>query len=251
MRNVTIIGCGWLGEKLADVLRDRYCIFTTTTSISRYDKLNSKGYNPALVSFPQETTSHNMQLSQLTATDILIITVPFPQKESESHLAAKLNSLSSFIGNFSGQMFMMSSTSVYPDQPKDFHESDRTPESVNYERGMRDRYPQVNILRLGGLMGAERLLKNYTVSEVHLPVNHIHYSDVCAVVERMIDLQITSEVFNVVAPLHPSKQEVLMAQENKQMAGYSDACGRKISPAKLIRELDFRFRYPDPRKFHL
>jgi len=121
---------------------------------------------------------------------------------------------------------------------------------VESESFILEKFPQANILRLGGLMGGERLLKNYNISNLDQLVNHIHYADICSVIEKMLERHSESKVYNVVAPVHPNKEEVINAQKGLPYSGTRTDTGRIISPEKLISELDFQFQYPDPRYFH-
>ncbi len=253
MQKIGIIGCGWLGLRLAKYLSKRFEIFTTTTSNDKKEQLLAKGLTPTIVSFtdyqlPEKIEKWNI----ISDLDIVIITVPFSEKTCcVSSLYNRVQNLHSFIGDFKGQLFFMSSTGVYPDFEKEFSEEDLSSDSISGERMIKGKYPQVNILRLSGLMGDERLLCNYGVSNLDFAVNHIHYVDVCFIIEKMIELDSQSKVYNVVAPFHPSKAEVVNAQKN---IPYSQECkpkGKEISSAKLVSELDFTFQYSDPRYFHL
>ncbi len=253
MRKIGIIGCGWLGSRLAKHLSERFEIFTTTTSNDKYEQLFAKGLNPIIVSFtdyqlPEKIKNWNI----ISDLDVVIITVPFSEKTCcVSSLYNRVQNLHSFIRDFKGQLFFMSSTGVYPDFEKEFSEEDLSSDSVSGERMIKGKYPQTNILRLSGLMGNDRLLCNYGVSNLDFAVNHIHYIDVCYIIEKMIAVNSQSKVYNAVAPFHPSKAEVVNAQKN---ISYSQECkpkGKRISSAKLVSELDFVFQYPDPRYFHL
>jgi pyrroline-5-carboxylate reductase len=52
MKKLGIIGCGWLGNHIAERLSNQYEIFATTTSESKIEELQLKGYHPTLVDFP-------------------------------------------------------------------------------------------------------------------------------------------------------------------------------------------------------
>ena len=82
-------------------------------------------------------------------------------------------------------------------------------------------------------------------------MNHIHYADICSAFEKMLENKSESKVYNVVAPIHPSKEEVINSQKGLPYSGERTTNGRTISPEKLIQELGFEFEYPDPRYFHL
>ena len=250
---IGIVGCGWLGERIIESIGGEYSIRTTTTSQEKFELLSTKGFNPTLVSFSDVISLPGPQLwNEVPDLDVVVITVPFPNKNTSfSAQSAMIANLVSFLGDFKGQMFFMSSTSVYPDSPMEFTEADLPPDDVVNERLIRRAYPHVNILRLAGLMGGNRLLSNYRVSNLELPVNHVHYEDVCGVIKRMIVLHSASQIYNVVAPMHPAKAEVIAPQTNTSSLGHISTKGRTISCQKLVSELDYQFRYPDPRLFHL
>lgn len=252
MKKIGIIGCGWLGGHIAERLSGQYEIFVTTTSPSKIEDLTSKGYHTTLVDFPNDLSETITEWEVAPQLDAVIITVPFAGvRGAEIPLQEKAQNLLTFLGDYKGQLFLMSSTGVYPETEKEFTEDDRSADEVPSESVIKNIFPHVNILRLAGLMGDQRLLKNYNISNLDLLVNHIHYADICSVVEKMLNNQSQSKVYNVVAPVHPNKEEIINAQKDLPYSGERTTKGRTISPAKLIAELDFEFEYPDPRYFHL
>lgn len=251
MKKLGIIGCGWLGNHIAEHLSDRYEIYTTTTTESKLESFRAKGYHATLVKFPDEADAKMEVWEIAPELDALIIAVPFSGlRGSKIPMTGKRQNLLRFIGDFKGQVFYTSSTGVYPDTEKEFTEDDLPATEMESENFILEKFPQANILRLGGLMGGERLLKNYNISNLDQLVNHIHYADICSVIEKMLDKHSESKVYNVVAPVHPDKEEVINAQKGLPYTGTRTDKGRIISPEKLISELDFTFQYPDPRYFH-
>lgn len=252
MKKIGIIGCGWLGNHIAERLSNQYEIFATTTTESKVEDLQSKGYHTTLVSFPNELDPEMKEWDAAKKLDAIIISVPFSGiRGAQIPMNDKRKNLLNFLGDFKGQLFLTSSTGVYPETEKDFTEDDKPAQEVESESFILDKFPQTNILRLAGLMGDQRLLKNYNISNIDQLVNHIHYSDICSVVDKMLDNHSESKVYNVVAPIHPNKEEVINAQKDLPYKGTRTTVGRTISPNKLIEELDFEFQYPDPRYFHL
>lgn len=252
MKKLGIIGCGWLGNHIAERLSNQYEIFVTTTTESKVEDLQSKGYHTTVVSFPNELNPEMKEWDAVKKLDAIIISVPFSGiRGAQIPMNDKRENLLNFLGNFKGQLFLTSSTGVYPETEKYFTEDDKPAQEVESESFILDKFPQTNILRLAGLMGDQRLLKNYNISNIDQLVNHIHYSDICSVVEKMLDNHSESKVYNVVAPIHPNKEEVINAQKDLPYSGERTDVGRTISPNKLIEELDFEFQYPDPRYFHL
>lgn len=253
MKKIGIIGYGWLGERIANSMSGKYSIYATTTTREKADQLNIKGLSAIVASFPDyqfpEPISRWDALEEL---DVLIITIPISGKSCcVSSLYNRIQNLSGFIGDFKGQMFLTSSTGVYPDLSKNFTEEDVPVEQVSGERMMKNKYPQINILRLGGLMGDNRLLKNYNVSNPDHVVNHIHYADIAGVISKMIDQKSLSKLYNVTAPIHPVKSQVINAQKNiEDSVEISEMKGKTILSSKLMEELEYVFQHPDPRTFH-
>ncbi len=253
MKNIGIIGYGWLGERIASSLSGKYSISATTTTDKKRDDINSKGIHAVLASFPDyQLTEPYSRWSEIKDMDVLIITIPVSEKSCcVSSLYNRIQNLSAFIGDFKGQMFLMSSTGVYPDLPKEFTEEDMPLEKVSGERMLRNKYPQLNILRLGGLMGDNRLLKNYNVSNPDHAVNHIHYIDISGIISEMIEQNTESKLYNVTAPIHPAKSQVINAQKNIPDDEEFEVKGKKVMSSKLVSELHYTFQYPDPKTFHL
>ena len=252
MKKLGIIGCGWLGNHIAERVSDQYEIFATTTTSSKVEDLNSKGYLTTLISFADELNSDMKQWEAAADLDAIIISVPFSGiRGAKISMTERRKNLLRFVGDYKGQVFFTSSTGVYPQTDKEFKEEDQPAVEVESESFILQQLPQTNILRLAGLMGDQRLLKNYNISDLDQLVNHIHYADICSVIEKMLDKHSESKVYNVVAPIHPNKEEVINAQKDLPYDGERTTVGRTVSPEKLIKDLDFEFQYPDPRYFHL
>lgn len=252
MKKAGIIGCGWLGSRIAEVLSKNFEIYTTITTSDKAEPLISKGFHPYVINFPDYLLAEkHPQWQMMNDIDVLIITIPLSGKSCcASSLYNRIQNLFSFIGDYSGQIFLMSSTGVYPDLNEEFVEEDLSSNDVPAERMIKAQYPRVNILRLAGLMGDDRFLSKYKVSNLNFFVNHIHYIDICSVIEKMINLQSQSKIYNVVAPFHPTKSEVISIQKNTPYLEEYEPEGKRISSSKLVHELNFEFTYKDPQYFH-
>ncbi|MDH6250327.1 nucleoside-diphosphate-sugar epimerase [Chryseobacterium sp. H1D6B] len=253
MKKIGIIGCGWLGSRIAEKLSGQFEIYVTTTSEHKLEQFQKKGFHPMIADFNDAQSIEFLSPWKAIADlDTVIITVPFStKKDNEDEVLKRAANLVSFMHGFQGQIFLMSSTGVYPDFEKDFSEDDLSSDHAAGERVIKNAFPKTNILRLAGLMGDDRVLSKYTISNLDVRVNHIHYADICSVIEKMMERQLHSKLYNLAAPMHPQKGEVISAQKNIPYFSKMEYGGRTISSEKLISELDFDFKFPDPRYFHI
>src|SRR6218665_1539303 len=151
MKNLGIIGFGWLGNHIAERVSDRYDIFATTTTPAKAQDLNTKGYNATLVNFPDELDPEMKPWEVSKDLDAIIISVPFSGlRGAQIPMNDKRQNLLNFLGDYKGQLFLLSSTGVYPEIDKDFIEDDKPAQEVESENFILEQFPQTNILRLAG-----------------------------------------------------------------------------------------------------
>lgn len=251
---IGIVGCGWLGMHLAKHLDANYQLYTTTTSEQKNADLIAKGYTSVVKRFEDYIDLESPSWSVLNTLDAIIITVPFAKRENSVTLKNRFENICSFIGDFNKQLFLMSTIGIYPETEMDMFENSLTNEELNptllsVEQLVKSKFPQVNILRLGGLMGGSRLLKNYNVAPSQQIVNHVHYEDICLILEKMIAEKINAKTYNVVAPLHPTKSDVLAYQKGETQTLRSEKFGRIIRSDLVQQELNYTFTHADPRMF--
>jgi hypothetical protein len=244
MKTLGIIGCGWLGTRIGDFLQGEYQILTTTRS--KEVELQNKGFEVVKADFTSDIALN----VKVNSADALIISTNFPKEDSEFWL----NNLTKFIGDFAKPIFLCSSTGIYADVEgvidEDF--SDLNLSILSIETTLKASYPQLNILRLGGLMGDERYLSKWFL-ERPLPkpgarINYIHYEDIRRIVKQLLDSEVSGKTYNVVAPQHPRKSEVYEAQTGITVP-FGTEYNRIISSEKLIKEIGYTFVYPNPSEF--
>lgn len=250
---VGIIGCGWLGYRLAQHLKDTFEIHATVTTESKIELLRNDGFHPEVVNFESNDRRTDWNAwHKLSSIDHIIITVPlFSKRINANVLHTRIRNLSSFISQFKGTLILMSSIGVYQSFSGEVTEEMLPAENCAGEKEIKELFSEVNILRLGGLMGDDRLLSNYKVTEMDAKVNHIHFYDICRVVQLLIENAAKSRVYNVVAPRHPSKQEVINSQQELISVSSQTQDSKVVLSQKIIHELGYDFLYPDPRYFHL
>ena len=190
MKKKGIIGCGWLGFRMAKHFAPKNKIFATTTSDDKIKILSEQGFQPFKIDFDaDESTELNEDWLNL---DVIIITIPFSKSVDFEVLKKRFENLSSFIKNFEKPIFLTSSIVIYPQIEREITENNLDESLLNsnifgIENLMKKNFLQINILRLGGLMGDDRYLSKYKIKEPQQIVNHIHFEDISRVVEKMID----------------------------------------------------------------
>lgn len=245
MIHIGIIGLGWLGTRLADAINDDAKIYTTTRNIATQQHHITLGYHSTLVDFDTANTTETWDI--LKQLDTIIITIPLPTHKDN---ILRINNILSFIKEFKGQIICCSSTGIYPNEAKTFVENDVNPLNVATESPFVQHFPQSNILRLGGLMGYDRYLSKYNITQgLDEPVNHVHINDVIGITKLLITQQTKEVILNVVAPLHPTKSEVLARERGEILIKSTNYSGRIINSDLLIKKLTYSFIHPNPLYF--
>lgn len=213
------------------------------------------GYHAEVIQFwDHEKFKEFKPWNSLKDLDVIIITVPFSKRTSLGLLQNRFENLSLFIDGFKKQLFLMSSIGVYPQIEMEISEKTLEKKYLNpsilfVEELVKEKFSQVNILRLGGLMGGSRIFSNYKISNPNQIVNHIHYEDICLIIERMIEKNSNSKTYNIVAPLHPTKQAIINYQNGIKEVLDTQKHGRKVLSKLSEDELNYQYIHPDPRKF--
>jgi len=113
------------------------------------------------------------------------------------------------------------------------------------------------VLRLGGLMGYDRIAGKYTAGKVltsDARTNYVHRDDVVGIIESIIVQDVRDEIFDVVAPLQCTKKEIF--SKNAEAFGFEkteflsgDEVGKVLAPTKLCEHLGYTFLKKDVKTF--
>lgn len=218
-KKLSILGCGWVGKAVQEKLSPTYDVICLSKNIE--ENIKNRAY----------------------ITDVLLIAIP-PRGDYIEVLEKTLGLLPTHT-----QIVHLSSISFYDKKPLVVEADLLVQKCAN---------PWV-ILRLGGLMGYDRIAGKYSAGKV-VPfdgnTNYIHRDDVVGVIERIIELHVTNEIFDVVAPKQSSKK-VIYAQ-NSQQFGFEKSCfeggfreGKRLSSAQVCDRLGYQFIYSDVLKFYI
>lgn len=263
---IAIAGCGWVGFPLGYSLsKDNFLVKGSVRHDSKIMDLKNSGIHPYLMDLPNEP---NEQF--FNDNDILIISIPAGTKSGKGDLY--IDSIKEIVKQTNrhspeiSQVILLSSIGVYPNEEGTWTEessfelkAEKQQIIRTAEKLIQENFSNSLILRLGGLMGYDRYLAKYYMRKEKIdidqtPVNYVHRDDVVKVITKGIK-EDQSGIYNVVAPEHPGKYEVLKNSAHSNSINLPSPSekltpeNRMISGEKLIKEWNYRFKYPDPNKF--
>lgn len=269
---ISLLGCGWLGLPLANkLIAEGYAVRGSTTTPEKIPLLAEAGIEPYLIKLKPLPDG---DLDGLLQADILIVDIPpkaglLGDEFHSEQIKAIIHGLQNTPVKW---VIYISSTSVYPECNRLVVEEDRIADEGNVgdlgnhpllaaERLIEQLSPErkTTILRCAGLMGYNRIPGKYvtgrTVDSGAVPVNYIHRDDAVEIIAAVIAAELTG-VFNVVAPLHPTRKLVYQkscADFGYTMPSFVDPAVaipfKIVSGAKLAKALNYSFSYPDPLQF--
>lgn len=265
--DILIIGCGWVGTFTAtELLNEGNQIWGTTTTPEKHGVLKAIGISPLIVDFdnPKKPVEVPRELMNHTF-DVVIISVPITHKDSRDEVDTRFNALLAFLKPLSfKQAFFFGSVGIYPKvstiiTEDTFPDEELEPKLLKGETMLRAKYPQINLLRLGGLFGLERVMAKYFVGKVceigYQTANFVHVEDIHGIIKAMISRGSQGKTYNVVSPEHPLKKDVIVASAKKHGYGLpvefstADKTAKMVSPDRVMSDLGYQFAYPSPLEF--
>ncbi|MFN3403239.1 MAG: SDR family NAD(P)-dependent oxidoreductase [Cytophagaceae bacterium] len=263
---ISILGCGWLGLPLAKKLVNQgYLVKGSSTSETKLTILQEWNIKPYLIKFKPDIDG---SADFFDAATLIVSIPPSLRNNSGEYFIQQVLNLANCISFSSiSNVIYTSSTSIYPELNREMHEDDITsvessasPFLYRAEEIFSSLENQnVTILRLGGLTGYDRLLVKYFAGKKGLTngnekINLLHRDDAIDVLINFISSPEKSGIYNVVSPAHPTKSEFYTFLAKKygleQPEFIENASPWKtISASKLIKELNFKFKFPDPFQF--
>lgn len=225
-KKIGVIGCGWLGKPLSHELAKTF----------------------EVECFSRETTTESSPFWQ---SDTIIIAI----NTKDDYLATlqKIADLAKPTCN----IILMSSISVYREFDIEVDEKSVITE-ISLQKEAEDLMLNLRqsllILRLGGLMGEDRVAGKWKKVSTFSDglVNYIHRDDVINVTKKMIEKDITRGIYNLVAPEHPLRSEVHKKNSKEfslTLGTFEGMTKRKVLSDALVKKLDYTFKYPNPLGF--
>lgn len=222
MKKISILGCGWLGLPLAkSLVAQGFSVKGSTTSEAKLAVLESAHIQAYSIRLTENEVMGNIN-SFLSESEILIIDIPPKLRgDGAENFVAKIATLIPFIAESTvNHVVFISSTSVYADDNTIVSENSQPEPDTESGRQLlaTEKLLQANtnfkttIIRFGGLIGKNRHPIHFLAGRKNLenpeaPINLIHQNDCIGIIEAVIAQNVKGEVFNAVAPYHPSRKE--------------------------------------------
>ena len=257
MKKISILGCGWLGLPLAKsiIAKKRYSINGSTTSENKLTILKDAGINPFLVALESESVSESIT-AFLAESEILIIDIPPKLRgnntestdSSRKVFVEKMKILIPFIEKSAvKKVLFVSSTSVYGDENSLVtEETIANPETESGKQLLlaeallqNNQNFETTIVRFGGLIGEDRHPVKFLAGKENLenpdaPVNLIHQNDCINIIEEIIDQAKWNEIFNAVAPFHPTRSAYYTLKAKEQNLVLPKFSAEKSNITKIV-----------------
>ena len=222
MKQISVLGCGWLGFPLAQsLLENEFEVKGSTTSDTKLSVLKNAGIEPFKILLSEDKIEGNVE-KFLNHSEILIIDIP-PKLRSlvKESFVGKIENLIPFIEKSSvKKVVFISSTSVYGEDNSPVTEE--TPTNPETESGKQlvttekllqnNKHFKTTIVRFGGLIGEDRnpvrfLTGKTNIENANKLINFIHQQDCIGIILKIIETNSWAETFNGVSPYHPSRKE--------------------------------------------
>lgn len=266
MKQISILGCGWLGLPLAKALLSRsFEIKGSTTSENKLAVLKNSGIQPYLIALEADNIQGNVS-GFLENSEILIIDIPPKLRGNEKeNFVDKIAILIPFIEVSSvKKVLFISSTSVYRDansivstvtKPQPDTESGKQLLEVETLLQSNKNF-RTTVVRFGGLIGEDRHPVTFLAGRNNLenpdgPINLIHQKDCIGILLRIIEKECWNETFNAVAPFHPTREAYYTQKATELHLALpkfnpdKPSLGKTILSEKVEKVLDYTFIVPN------
>lgn len=222
MKKISVLGCGWLGLPLAkSLVAQGFSVKGSTTSEAKLAVLESANIQAYSIRLTENEVIGNLA-AFLSESEIVIIDIPPKLRgDGAENFVSKIATLIPFIAQSTiNHVVFISSTSVYADDNTIVTENSQPEPDTESGRQLlaTEKLLQANtnfkatIIRFGGLIGENRHPIHFLAGRKNLenpeaPINLIHQNDCIGIIEAVIAQNAKGEVFNAVAPYHPTRKE--------------------------------------------
>ncbi|RXP54257.1 dTDP-glucose 4,6-dehydratase [Lutibacter sp. HS1-25] len=247
-QQISILGCGWLGEPLACSLIEKgFLVKGSTTSEVKLPILSSKKIQAFLLNIENITTT----VEAFLTAKILIVNIPSKNVEGFKTLVSYIEK------SEIEKVIFISSTSVYEISEEIITEN--TPvkncDLVEIENLFKlNTNFKTTIIRFAGLLGYNRKPGNFFRNGKTIPnpegfVNMIHQDDCISIIQQIIFQNCWGEIFNACTDTHPKRRDFYQKSFSDiglKLPVFNENDTKEvkiISNQKLKNKLNYTFKY--------
>ncbi len=258
---ISILGAGWLGLPLGEVLlKEGYEVKGSTTTEQKLETIKEKGLAPYFIDLDKDEELP----TEFFQSDLLILTLP-PGRRDPNVLDNYLKRIRKIIAAIQNSpiqyLIYTSSTGIYGEQEGVVTENTAVaPDSPSREAVYQSELllkktgRELAIVRLAGLIGGNRnpgrfLAGKKGLSDGEAPVNLVHREDCMGVIREIIRQNAWGETFNVCADDHPSRaafyteQAIKLGLEPPEfLEGKKTKMYKVVSNEKVKKALGYEFK---------
>jgi len=264
-KQISIIGCGWLGLPLAkSFISKEFVVKGSTTSDEKLELLKNAGIKPYAINLNENEIVGNHS-DFFAKSDCIVINIPpgLRKKPKKSHVKEIQNLIEAIEKSSINKVFYISSTSVFKDElnfPKITNHT--KPNSTNRTAKQLIEIEKMlisnsnfktTILRFGGLFNDERHPAKYLSDKKNIlnpeaPVNLIHRKDCIEIISKLIENNIWNVSLNASHHCHPIKKEYYTdycKTHNLKLPEFNtlkNSVGKIIDSSKLVQLLNYTFK---------
>jgi len=242
--------------------RQGHEVWASTTTYEKYHRLKADGIFSFILDFDCKSFPAKADLPD--QFDFVLNSIPASQKNSLTVIENRFSNIKLFFGHITWRkQVFLSSIGIYPDKDAVFDESYVDTAELSSKLFLAEKcmlgLAHTIVYRLGGLFGKNRVFAKYFSERIcttgEQPANFVHIDDAVKLIEEASCHLLRHAIYNVVAPLHPKKMDVILASAKKY--GYAlplafeatDAVQKIVSGKLLQEELEYQFILPDPLQF--
>ena len=265
IKQVSVIGCGWLGFPLGIALVNKgITVKGSTTSNEKLELLRENHIDPFTIKLAEDKIQGDIN-SFLEHSDLLIINVPpgLRKHPNKNHIAEISHLVESIVENQIQKVIYVSSTSVFKDEsnipiisskfkPNNYETAKQLIEIENLL--MSNSYFKTTLIRFGGLIDENRHPGNFLsgrsgVKNPKAPINLIHKEDCIDIIAQIIEKELFGTTINAVYPAHPTRKSYYTSysKDNNlpppEFENTTTSKGKIIESEKLVQLLDYKFKH--------
>ena len=262
MKQISILGCGWLGLPLAkSLIEKKFSVKGSTTTFDKIAVLENSGIDGYQIEIRESEIKGEVN-SFLENSEILIIDIPPKLRGNQSeNFVQKIQNLIPYIEKSSVEkVIFISSTSVYADNNSIITEVTKpNPETESGKQlleveNLFQNNPNLKttVIRFGGLIGENRhpihfLAGRLNIENQDAPINLIHQVDCIGIIQVIIEKDCWNETFNATAPFHLTRKEYYTQKAielNLPLPEFDEgiSIGKTILSDKIETVLSYQFQ---------